>query len=61
MYFFTFYKSSLPYNFLCVCVNFFATFSTDSKSASNSAFFIPILKIFGKHIFGVILALYADF
>jgi hypothetical protein len=33
----TVYKSSQPCNFLCV--HFFATFSTDSKSASNSAFF----------------------
>jgi hypothetical protein len=36
------YKSSQPYNFLLV--NFFATFSTDSNSASKSAFFIPISK-----------------
>ncbi len=32
----TVFKSSHPSNFLCL--DFFATFSTDSKSASNSAF-----------------------
>jgi hypothetical protein len=54
----TVYKRSQHSNFLCV--NFLDTFSTDSKLASNSAFFIPILKIFTKNTFGVILALFAN-
>jgi hypothetical protein len=45
------YKSSQPCNFLCIQT--FATFSTDSKSASNFAFFeIHIENIWGKYFLG---------
>jgi hypothetical protein len=47
----TVYKSSQPCNFLCVL--FFATFSTDSKSASNFAFFdTHIENIWEKYFLG---------
>ncbi len=42
-------------------VNFFKTFSTDSKSAWNSAFFDTHIEFFNKKIFWVILALFANF
>ncbi len=47
-----------PSNFLPV--SFLDTFLTDSKLASNSVFFdtYPILKIFTKNTFGVILSLF---
>ncbi len=45
----TVYKSSQPYNFLCV--NFFATFSTDSSSASNPAFSDIHIKLNWKNYF----------
>ncbi len=53
----TVYKSSQPCNFLRG--NFFATFSTDSNSASNSAFDTHI-KIIWKNYFLVILPLFAN-
>jgi hypothetical protein len=48
----TVYKSFQPYNFLRV--NFFATFSMDSNSASNSAFFDTHFEIIWENIFWVI-------
>ncbi len=52
-------KSFQPYNFLRV--NFFANFSKDSNSASNSAFFYTHFEIIWKNIFWVILALFENF
>ncbi len=45
------YKTSQPYNFLCV--NLFATFSSDSNLASNCAFFDTHIEIiWNKHFLG---------
>jgi hypothetical protein len=46
----TVYKSSQPYNFLCVTS--FATFLMDSNLASNIAFLIPISKLCKKIYLG---------
>ncbi len=42
-------------------VNFFKPFSTDSKSARNSVFFIPILNFCKKKFFLLLFALFLDF
>ncbi len=52
-------KSSQPSNFLYV--NTFATFLTDSNSASNSAFLKPTSKLWVKNICWFILTLFANF
>jgi hypothetical protein len=58
LHFNTMYKSSQPSHFRYV--NFFATFSTDSKSASNSAFFDTHIENIWIKYFEFIFALYAN-
>jgi hypothetical protein len=50
-------QTCFAYNFLCV--HFFKTFSTDSKSAWNSAFFDTFFDFFPKKFFIVILVLFS--
>ncbi len=48
------------YNF--ICVHFFKPFSTDSKSAWNSAFFDAHIEFFFKKFFALtVLALFVNF
>ncbi len=54
-------QTFVAYNFFRFLVHFFTTFSTDSKSAWNSAFFDIFSDFFAKNFFWVILALFANF
>ncbi len=54
-------KQSKKHHWLHFRMNIFATFSTDSKSITNSAFFTSTLKCCQKNYCLLILALFANF